>query len=101
MLVLVPSPYGTPFGLAKHGMLLLPGLLIGSLVVWKQSILEAGAFCVDVLVLLAVIRGAEVVLVLHISECSLLGVHTFQCLKIEMGPSSVLQTNRKLQATYD
>jgi hypothetical protein len=37
----------------------------------KPSVLEAGAFCVEVLVL-------------H-------GVHTFQCLKIEMGPS-VLRT---------
>jgi hypothetical protein len=71
--------------------------LIGSVVVWKQSILEAGAFCVDVLVLLAVIRGAEVVLVLHTFECSLHGVHTFQCLKIEMGPSSVLRTFAALE----
>ena len=43
------------------------------------------------IILLAVILGAEVVLFLHTLECSLHGVHTFQCLKIEMGPS-VLRT---------
>ena len=41
----------------------------------KRS-LEAGAFCVKVPVLLTVIRGAKVVLVLHLSECSLSLVFT-------------------------
>ena len=41
-----------------------------------KAFLEAGAFCVEVLVLLTIIRG----------------VHTLQCLKIERGPSSVLKT---------
>ena len=63
----------------------------------KRS-LEAGALCVEVLVLLGltVIRGTEVVLVPRTFECSLHGVHTLQCLKIEMGPSLVLQTYRCL-----
>ena len=61
----------------------------------KRS-LEAGALCVEVLVLLTVIRGTEVVLVPRTFECSLHGVHTLQCLKIEMGPSLVLQTYRCL-----
>ena len=53
----------------------------------KRS-LEAGALCVEVLVLL--------VLVPCMFECSLHGVHTLQYLKIEMGPSLVLQTYRCL-----